>query len=202
MIKAVFCCSILFLVPILIGGCAGPGKPPIIAQERVVEKSLEEMPDWIYTPISIQEDILSFSAGVTGEADFSLAMHHAKAEVVKNITQGIQMTVQREFSDAIHELSISDVDLSEFLTDTLAIIMDNLNIHSLKPKEIYYEKWERPTADGTDYFYDCYILIEISKTEYIQLRNGALKSMKDKAEVENDKKEEELATELLKKLSQ
>ena len=202
MIKAVFCCSILFLVPILIGGCAGPGKPPIIAQERVVEKSLEEMPDWIYTPISIQEDIFSFSAGVTGEADFSIAMHHAKAEVVKNITQGIQMTVQREFSDAIHELSISDVDLSEFLTDTLAIIMDNLNIHSLKPKEIYYEKLEKPTADGVEYFYNCYILIEISKTEYVQLRNGALKSLKDKAEGENDKKEEELAGELLKKLSQ
>ena len=201
--RLIFCCSILVLVPILLGGCAGPRKPPIIiGQERIVEKSSEWKPDWMFTPISIEEGLFSFSGGVTGRADFSLALRHAKAEAVKNITEGMQTTVQREFSDAIRELSIGDAELGELLTDTLGMIMDNLNIHGLQPKEIYYEKVERTTAEGIDYFYNCYNLFEISEEEYTQARNAALRSLNDKAKAENNKKLEEITTALLEKLSQ
>ena len=199
--KLIFCCLILFLVSILTGGCAGPGKLPVIGQERIVERSLEERPDWIYTPISIQEDVFSFSAGVTERADFSLALRQARAEVIKNITEGIQRTVQREFSDATRELSISEAELREFLTDTVGMIMDIYQMHGIKPKEIYYEKVERPTAEGVEYFYNCYNLIEISQGEYVEWRNAALMSMRDKAKAENNKKVEEIATKLLEKLS-
>jgi len=200
--RLIFYCSILFLVSILTGGCAGPGKLPVVGQERIVERSLEERPDWIYTPISIQENVFSFSGGVTERADFSLALRQARAEVIKNITQGMQKAVQREFSDALRELSISDAELNEFLTDTLGMIMDIYQMHGIKPKEIYYEKVERPTAEGVEYFYNCYNLIEISEREYAEWRNAALISMRDKARAENNKKIEEIATELLKKLSQ
>jgi len=201
--RLIFCCSILFLVPILTGGCAGPGKPPvIIGQERIVERSREFRPDWIFTPISIQEGILSFSGGVEGQADYSLALRKARAEVIKNIIEGIQGKVQKEFSEAIKGLSISEGELSEFLTDTVGIIMDTYQMHGIKPKEIYYEKVERPTAEGAEYFHNCYKLVEISEGEYIEWRNAALESLRDKARAENDKKAEEIANELLKKLSQ
>ncbi|MFQ5866710.1 MAG: hypothetical protein ACE5IT_01795 [bacterium] len=200
--RLIFCCSILFSVTILTGGCAGPEKLPIIGQERIVKRSLEQRPDWILSPISIQEGIFSFSGGVTERADFSLALRQARAEVVKNIIEGIKRMVQREFSDAIGELSISDVELGEFLTDTVAVIMDIYQMHGLKPKEIYYEKVERPTAEGVEYFYNCYKLVEISETEYIEWRNAALESLKDRAKLENNKKVEEIATQLLKKFSQ
>lgn len=61
---------------------------------------------------------------------------------------------------------------------------------------------EKTTAKGVDYFYNCYTLIEISERDYIQARNSALQSLKDKAKAENDKKIEEITTKLLKKLSQ
>ncbi len=201
--RLIFCCSILFLVPILTGGCAGPGKPPVIVrEERIVERSREFRPEWIYTPMSIQEGILSFSGGVEGRADYSLALRKARGEVVKKIIEGIKGMVQKEFSDAVRELSISDAELSEFLTETVGVIMDIYQMHGLKPKEIYYEKVERPTAEGVEYFYNCYKLVEISEGEYIEWRNSALKRIKDKAKAENNKKVEEIATELLKKLSQ
>ena len=201
--RLIFCCSILFLVSILTGGCAGPGKPPVIVrEEKIVERSREFRPDWIYTPMSIQEGILSFSGGVEGRADYSLALRKARGEVVKKIIEGIKVMVQREFSDAIRELSIGDAELSEFLTETVGVIMDIYQMHGLKPKEIYYEKVERPTAEGEEYFYNCYQLVEISEGEYIEWRNSALKSIQDKAKAENNKKAEEIATELLKKLSQ
>jgi len=195
-------CSILFLVPILTAGCAGPGKPPIIGQERIVERSLEERPDWINTPISIGEGVFSFSGGVTERADFSLALRQARAEVIKNITEGIQETVQREFSDATRESSISDEELREFLTDTVGMIMDIYQMHGIKPKEMYYEKVERPTAKGVEYLYNYYNLVEISQGEYVEWRNAALMSMRDKAKAGNNKKVEDIASELLKKLSQ
>ena len=200
--RLIFCCSILFLVTILTGGCAGPEKLPIIGQEKIVERSLEWRPDWIFSPISIEEGTFSFSGGVTERADFSLALRHARAEVVKNIIKGIRITVQREFSDAIRELSISDAGLGEFLTDTVAVIMDIYQMHGLKPKEIYYEKVERPTAEGVEYFYNCYNLVEISEREYIEWRNAALRSLQDKAKAENNKRVEEISTQLLNKFSQ
>ena len=201
--RLIFCCLILFLVPILTGGCAGPGKrPAIIREERIVERSREFRPDWIFTPISIQEDPLSFSGGVEGRADFSLALRKARGEVIKNIITGMKSKVRREFSDAARELGVSDAELSEFLTETVGIIMDIYQMHGIKPKETYYEKVERPTAEGAEYFYNCYKLVEISEEEYIEWRNGALKSIKDGAKAENNKRVEEIATELLKKLSQ
>jgi len=201
--RLIFCCLILFLVPILTGGCAGPGKrPAIIREERIVERSQEFRPEWIFTPISIQEDPLSFSGGVEGRADFSLALRKARGEVVKNIIEGIKRTVRREFSDAIRELSISDAELSEFLTETVGVIMDIYQMHGIKPKETYYEKVERPTAEGVEYFYNCYKLVELSEGEYIEWRDSALKRIKDKAKAENNKRVEEIATQILKKLSQ
>ena len=201
--KLILCGLILFLVPILTGGCAGPGKPPVtIREERIVERSQEFRPDWIFTPISIQEGMLSFSGGVEGRADFSLALRQARGEVIKNIIEGIKSKIQREFSDAAHELGISDDELSELLTETVGKIMDIYQMHGIKPKETYYEKIERPTAEGAEYFYNCYQLVELSEGEYIEWRNGALTSIKDRAKAENDKKREEIATQLLKKLSE
>ena len=201
--RLILCGLILFLVPILTGGCAGPRKPPVIVrEERIVERSEEFRPDWIFTPISIQEDMLSFSGGVEGRADFSLAIRQARGEVIKNIIEGIKSKTQTEFSDAAHELGISDDELSELLTETVGKIMDIYQMHGIKPKETYYEKIERPTAEGVEYFYNCYQLVELSEGEYIEWRNSALTSIKDRAKAENDKKREEIATQLLKKISE
>ena len=201
--RLILCGLILFLVPILTGGCAGPRKPPVIVrEERIVERSEEFRPDWIFTPISIQEGMLSFSGGVEGRPDFSLAIRQARGEVIKNIIEGIKSKIQREFSDAAHELGISDDELSELLTETVGKIMDIYQMHGIKPKETYYEKIERPTAEGAEYFYNCYQLVELSEGEYIEWRNSALTSIKDRAKAENDKKREEIATQLLKKISE
>lgn len=201
--RLIFCCLILFLVPILTGGCAGPGKRPvIIREERIVERSREFRPEWIFTPISIQEGILSFSGGVEGRADYSLALRKARGEVIKNIITGMKSKVRREFSDAARELGISDAELSELLTDTVGKMMDIYQMHGIKSKETYYEKAERPTDEGVEYFYNCYQLVELSEGEYIEWRNAALQSLKDKAKAENNKKIEEITTKLLEKLSQ
>ena len=201
--RLIFCCLILFLVPILTGGCAGPGKPPVIVrEEKIVERSREFRPEWIFTPISIQEGMLSFSGGVERQADFSLALRKARGEVIKNIIAGMKSKVQREFSDAARELGISDAELSELLTETVGKMMDIYQMHGIKPKETYYEKVERPTDEGVEYFYNCYKLVEIAETEYIEWRNAALQSVKDGAKAENNKRVEEIATQILKKLSQ
>jgi len=199
--KLIIFCSILLFVTIY-EGCATPRKLPVIGEERIVERSLESRPDWISTPLCIEESILSFSGGVTGQAEFSLALRQAKAEAVKNITQGIQMKLQSEFSEALSELGLGDVAPSEFLTDSLDLVIENFNIHNLKPKEIYYEKIEKTTGEGFDYFYNCYSLFEISEQDYVQARNSALNRIKEKAKGENNKKIEEIATKLLKRFSQ
>lgn len=203
MIRLILSGLILFLVPILTGGCAGPGKPPaVVREERIVERSREFRPDWILTPISIQEGLLSFSGGVEGRADFSLALRQARGEVIKNIITGIKSRVQKEFGDPARELGISDDELSELLTETVGKMMDIYQMHGVKPKETYYEKVERPTDEGIEYFYNCYQLVELAEEEYIEWRSGALKSIRDRAKAENNKKLEDMTTKILKKLSE
>jgi len=183
-------------------GCATPRKLPVIGAERIVERSLPARPDWISIPLSIEEPILYFSGGTTGQAEFSLALRQAKAEAVKNITQGMKMKLGSEFSEALSELGWGDAASSEFLTDSLELVIENLDIHNLKPKEIYYEKIEKTTREGFDYFYNCYNLFEISEQDYVQARNAALNRIKEKAKGENKEKVEEIATKLLKRFSQ
>ncbi|NIM02636.1 hypothetical protein GTN66_00560 [bacterium] len=201
--RLIFCCLVLFLVQILIGGCAGPKKPPvIIGEERIVERSREFRPDWIATPVSIGEEMFSFSGGVDGVADFSLALRRARGEVIKNIIAGIENRVGAEFSDAVRELSISDAELSEFSTETVGVIMEIYQMHGIKPKETYYEKVERPTAEGVEYLYNCYQLVDLSRTEYMEWRDSAVERIRDRAKAENKKRLEEIATQILKKLSE
>jgi len=194
-------CSILFLVTIY-GGCATPRKLPVVGAERIVERSLPARPDWISIPLSIEEPILTFSGGVTGQVEFSLALRQAKAEAVKNITQGMQMKLQSEFNEALSESGLGDAASGEFLTDSLGLVIENFNIHNLKPKEIYYEKIEKTTREGFDYFYNCYNLFEISEQDYVQARNAALNRIREKAKAENNEKVEEIATNLLQRFSQ
>jgi len=199
--KSILYFLIFLLIQILTSGCAGPRKLVTVGQEIIVERSSESKPDWIFSPITIEEGRLLFSGQVLGQADFSLALRHAKADAAKNITEGVQVKVWKEFSNVLREAGI-EMDIGEFLPDVLGMIMDNLNIHGLEPKEIYYEKVEKTTVEGVDYFYNCYNLIEISEDDYAKARNLALQKIKESGKIENNRKLEELAELLLKKLSQ
>lgn len=200
--KVVFSGLTAGAVLMLIAGCAGRPKPPVIGKEQIVEKSAKARPEWILTPAFEKKDILYFSGGVTGRANYSLALRQAKMEAVKNVTEGIQAKVRTEFTEAVRGSNISEADLGEFVSDAIGVITENLNIQGLKPTEIYHEKVERTTATGVEYSYNCYYLLEISEPDYMQARNIALEGLRDRAKAENNAKAEEIATDLLKKLSQ
>ena len=144
--------------------------------------------------------MLYYSGGVTGKGNYELALRQAKGEAIKNITEGIQVKVRTEFSEATRGTNISEDDLGSFVEDALGMVTENLNIQGIIPKTQYYEKVEKTTATGVKYLWNCYMLLTIKNSDYLQARNLALNGLVDKAKRERDKKAEEAATLLMERL--
>jgi len=196
-------CAEYFLAGVLLASCATAPKvsEPVIGQERVVERSAKERPEWIEMPSFEEGGMLYFSGGVRDRASYSLGLRQAKAEAIKNLAEGIQARVRTEFTEAIQGSNINESDLGEFVQDAVGIITDNLNIQGLVPKENYWEKVEKVTATGVEYKYNCFCLLAISKKDYLQARDIALNGLAEKAKKEQNKKAEAIATQLLERLT-
>jgi len=192
---------ISFLLAVLVFiGCAGPQKIRVTGEEKIVERSAKKRPEWILKPYYEKGNMLYYSGGVTGKGNYELALRQAKGEAIKNITEGIQVKVRTEFSEATRGTNISEDDLGSFVEDALGMVTENLNIQGIIPKTQYYEKVEKTTATGVKYLWNCYMLLTIEKSDYLQARNLALNGLVDKAKRERDKKAEEAATLLMERL--
>lgn len=188
-----------FLVFAFLFSCAGP-KQPVVGSQRVVEKSAEKRPEWITVPYFEDNEIMYFSGGVRGVADYALGLRQAKAEAVKNIAESIAAKVRTEFTQAARGANLEEGDVGRFVQDGIAMITDNINIQGMLPAETYYEKIEQVTDYGVKYFYDCYALYQLPKKDYELAKKRALEDMAKKYREENNKKAEEAALKLLEKI--
>ncbi len=192
----------LLLAVFVVSGCASTQKNRIIGSEKIIEKSENSRPDWLLKPWYEKGDMLYYSGGVTGKNNYELSLRQAKAEAIKNLTEGVQIKVRTEFSEAIRGTNVSENDIGVFVQDSIGMVTENLNIQGIIPKTQYYEKLERTTAVGVEYIWNSYVLISIKKDDYIQARNLAIKGIADAAKQENNKKAEEAASLLMDRLIQ
>ena len=186
---------------VFIAGCAAQ-KKAVVGAERVVERSASKKPEWILTPSFEQDNMMYFSGGVTRRGNYALGLRQAKAEAIKNLAEGVQARVRTEFTAATQGANISESDLGEFVSDAVGIITENLNIQGLQPVEVYYEKIEKTTHTGVEYFYNCYNLVAIKQSDYMQAREIALNGLADKAKEANNRKAEDIANKLMERLNQ
>jgi len=189
----------ILIAGIFIFGCASAPKM-VVGQQKVVERSAKEAPEWITVPYFEDKDIMYFSGGVRGVADYAVGLRQAKAEAVKNIAESIATKVRTEFTETTRGANIDPGDLGKFVQDGIAMVTNNINIQGMLPTENYYEKVEEVTDYGVKYFYNCYVLYQLPVADYKLARRRALEDMTKKYREENNKKAEEAATKLLEKL--
>ncbi|HLD30356.1 MAG TPA: hypothetical protein VJC03_08430 [bacterium] len=187
------------LMGIILVGCAGT-KAPMVGQQKVVERSAKETPEWVMVPFFEDKEMMYFAGTVKGVADYAVGLRQAKAEAVKNIAESIQSKVRTEFTETTRGANIDPGDLGKFVQDAIAMVTENVNIQGMLPAENYYEKVEEATEYGVKYFYNCHTLYQLPVKDYRLARSRALDGMAQKYKEENNKKAEEAAMSLLEKM--
>ncbi len=189
----------VLILAFILYGCAGPGKP-VIGQQRIVERSAKEAPEWISWPFVEQEGVMYFSGAVKGVADYAVGLRQAKKEAEKNVYESIETKARVEFVENTRGSNMSQEDLGKFVQDGIATITENIKAQGILPSEMYWEKVEETTEYGVKYFYNCYQLIQLSVEDYKKARRRAIEDLAKKAREENNKAAEEQAMKLLEKL--
>jgi hypothetical protein len=158
---------------LLLAGCASAPKN-IIGKETVIEKSASSKPDWIAKPWELKGKTFLITGGVTKVADYSLGLREAKAEAIKNVGEAVQVKINSLFDRAVVGQNVGDDELQKAVRDVVAVVVDNLKVSGIKPKMNYYEKIEKVTEAGLEYFYNCYTLLEMDKADYEKAVQQAL----------------------------
>ena len=185
----------VLIVISFISGCAA--RRAILKEgELIVEKSAKARPQWITLNYKEEKDIMYFSGGVEKVSDYALGLREARVEAFKNLAESLQTKVRNEFTATKSGANIPGENLEKYVSDTVSTLVDNLHISGIKPAEVYYEK----VKAGLENYYNCFVLIKISKSDYENAKIKALQKSVQKAEKSGDKEAEKAAKEVLQKL--
>ncbi|MDI6704376.1 MAG: hypothetical protein QME40_06890 [bacterium] len=189
----------LVMAVLVLSSCATRG--PIVGKQSVVETSGKKG-DWI----NAREDYFEkkgnmYFRGLVHKAyDLALGRRQAEADAKKRITESITSLVRTEYEDYARGANMSEDDVGRFVADGIAWTSENIRISGIMPDESYWEKVEASTYEGVEYFYNCYVLVKMSKTDYNRTRSRAIDGLIEKARAEKNKLAEEAAMELKRKL--
>lgn len=184
---------------LLISGCS-LGKS-VIGKEKVVETSGKKS-KWVTSEdLSFTEKDKMFFRGHVGNVyDLSLGRRQAEADAQKHITEKIAKIVETEFTAYGRGANMSKDDIGKFAADGIAWVSEKVVISGSEPVKQYWEKIEATTEGGVKYLYNIYVLVQLSVDDYNRARDRAINGLAEKARIENNKKAEEAAANLLKRL--
>lgn len=193
--------GLMFLVGValILSSCATRG--PIVGKQSVVETSGKKG-NWI----NAREDYFEkkgdmyFRGMVHRAYDLALGRRQAEADAKKRIAESITSLVRTEYEDYARGANMSEDDVGRFVADGVAWTSGNVRVSGVMPDESYWEKVETTTYEGVEYFYNCYSLLKMSKTDYNRARKRAIDGLIEKARAENNREAEEAAMELKRKL--
>lgn len=190
---------LLVVAALILSSCATRG--PIVGKQSVVETSGKKG-NWI----NAREDYFEkkgdmFFRGMIHRAyDLALGRRQAEADAKKRIAESITSLVRTEFEEYARGANMSEDDVGRFVADGVAWTSENVRISGVMPDESYWEKIEATTYEGVEYFYNCYSLIKMSTTNYNRARKIAIDGLIERTRAENNKKAEEAAMEVKRKL--
>ena len=179
---------------VLILGCASSLK---IGETKLVETS-NNKEDWVKEDkdFYIKEGIMYFRSMITNRKDLAFAKREAKAEAVKNIAEEINIRVRGEFDQAAKGTNVDEKGLSQFSSDAVSWITENLNIQGLSPSNSYWEKYKKRINLGYDYYYDVYVLVRMSEGDYYENRKRAIEELAKRYREQNNKAAQDVLEQL------
>ena len=192
--------SSLFMLLVLVAGCAGPSRMTP-GQSKVIDTSGDK-PGWVKSDKDywIAEKNMNYRAMVNGQVDMAQGKRNVKAEVVKQVAEMVKTRVRTDYYNSVKGDNTEEGTLGRDVADLVAWTTDNLEIIGLTPDATYWEKREIYDGGAMHYSYDIYGLYALPEAKYYEAVRKASMSMADKAKVANDKAAEERAKLFEKKL--
>ncbi len=184
---------LLTIAAIMLASCAGSNQ---IGTERIVERS-GSTPGWVNKPTQDKDGYYFVTGVMTDARDQSFGTEQAYADGVRNIMNMMTNAVKTQSTQALRGANMSDGDVGRFSEFAVAWVSDTYKISGVENPESYWEKVQVTTPTGVKYHYNCYTLLRISKVNFDMALQGAFDNMKKKAQELNNKKAEEVSTQLL-----
>ncbi len=197
---------ILLAVAVVFGfnmilGCAGAP----IGSEKIIDWSpgyKKVAPTWTQNIYVEQKGYLYFTGIKSSVQNKDLGQRQAKAEATKNVAEGINQKVTTEFADSIQGSNINEDDLGDFTRDAIGIMGNLPSLQGLQVEEYYWQKVQKKiSADEVKMLYNCFALVKLSVADYKKARDVALNGLAEKAKKAKDKKAEDIAESLMKRLA-
>ncbi|MFC1771615.1 hypothetical protein ACFLZV_06995 [Candidatus Margulisiibacteriota bacterium] len=161
-----------------------------IGRERVIEKNVDNRPGWTVSIPSQNNEYIYFR----GEeiAFSSSGMKEAYQEALTKIRSFIDAQVKESYN-SIGD-SVGNNKAIKLKENFLEAVSQSISTNA-KEKEVYWEKIEKVTSDGVEYYYRVFSLVEIPVTVLKTITGQAIDAQINQAKEKNN---EQMYEELIK----
>jgi len=163
---------------------------------RTSEDTDSNRPEWTKVSCREGEKVIAFSSAFFGGSDLALSTRAANAEALKNLAQSIGQFIRVEFS-SFAEGSNSGGEVDRWMSDGISVFVSSLRLTGIRQTKVYWEELISPELTP---MYNAFVILEISKHDYILAKADALKSLRERFKKEKDLPAKEKAERLLEEL--
>ena len=163
---------------------------------RTSEDTDSNRPEWTKVSCREGEKVIAFTSAFFGGSDLALSTRAANAEALKNLAQSIGQFIRVEFS-SFAEGSNSGGEVDRWMSDGISVFVSSLRLTGIRQTKVYWEELISPELTP---MYNAFVILEISKHDYILAKADALKSLRERFKKEKDLPAKEKAERLLEEL--
>jgi hypothetical protein len=170
-------------------------------QSIITKTKHDKRPKWCTKEIYWEKgDKMYYSGGYIGGVDYSLSVRLAKSEAIKNLIESTSLKAYEEFSHTIEGTGMGPDDINRYVIDSVAWTVENLKFSGIKQKELYFEEVFDPIAMKP--MYNIWVLLEISRTDYLKAKMSAAQKQLEKSKRDNNRDAKRKTEEILRLLNQ
>jgi len=166
-----------------------------LQQVEIKNSMNDNRPDWTHKTTFEEKSSVYFTGGLLKGGDYSVTLRCANAEALKAMVQSISGFIRAEFSMFSKGSNGINGGIDRYIQDGIATFTKDLHIQGIKQKESYYEEVFDSVSQTT--FYNAWVKLEISKTDYLKAKTSALRRLKDDFENAGEIEAKEKAQRLL-----
>jgi hypothetical protein len=138
----------------------------------------DNRPEWTSRPVYEQGNAMYYVGAFMRGSDYSVSLRAANAEALKSLVQDIGLSIRTEFSMYAKGSNIIDSGIDRYIVDGIATLSHNTHLQGARMSESYYEELIDPLSSGRP-FYNVWVKLEITKSDYTQAKAYALRRLKD-----------------------
>ena len=191
---------IVVLVVSMFFGCSGT-KEMQVGEEQIVERSNEERPSWVTSVSNEQNGFIFVTGEISRAKERAFGVSQANADGIQKMLNTMNNQAKSASTQALRGANMDEGDVGRYSEFAVSWISNSYQISGVTTPTTYWEKVMKKTAQGVEYFYNCYVQLKISKVDYNKALAGSYDEMKRKAQEANNTKAEDVAKKLLQDLN-